>query len=146
MAVKVFLDANVLVAGSASRTGASRAVLALGEIGLIHLYATRQVLDETERNIRQKLPQALPIYTELLIYLQLKVLDDPALTSFKRWISLIEEKDAPILEAAVQLPADYLLTLNTKDFTPKVAGATGLNIQAPATFIQNVRDILNQNL
>lgn len=146
MSTKVFVDANVLVAGSASRTGASRAVLALGEIGLIQLYATRQVIDETERNIRQKVPQALPIYTELLIHLQLQVLDDPALASFKRWISIIEEKDAPILEAAVQLPADYLLSLNTKDFTPKVAGATGLNIQTPAIFIQNIRDILNRNL
>jgi predicted nucleic acid-binding protein len=146
MAAKVFIDANVLIAGSASRTGASRAVLALGEIGLIELYTTRQVIDETERNIRQKLPQALPIFTELMLYLNLQILDDPAPEVFKRWLRVIEEKDAPILEAAVQLSADYFLTLNPKDFTPGVAAATGLNIQAPAVFIQSVRDILNRSL
>ena len=37
----VFVDANILIAGSASRTGASRAVLGLAEIGLIQLVATR---------------------------------------------------------------------------------------------------------
>lgn len=146
MEPKVFVDANVLIAGSASRTGASRAVLALGEIGLIQLYTNRQVINESERNIRHKLPQALPIFTEFLIYLNLQILDDPVPESFSRWLSVIEEKDAPILEAAVQLPAEYLLTLNTKDFTPNVADATGLTIQTPATFIQNIRNILNRNL
>ncbi|MBE2225274.1 MAG: PIN domain-containing protein, partial [Anaerolineae bacterium] len=47
----VFVDANILIAGSASRTGASRVVLALAEFGMIQLIVSRQVLDETERNI-----------------------------------------------------------------------------------------------
>ncbi len=142
----VFVDANILIAGSALRSGASRAVLGLAEIGLIQLFVTRQVIDETERNIRQKLPQALPTFTELLVHLNLNILEDPVKKSFSRWFSIIEEKDAPILEAAVQLPADYLLSLNTKDFNSEVAAATGLNIQTPAVFVQNIRDILNRNL
>jgi predicted nucleic acid-binding protein len=146
MEPKVFVDANVLSAGSASRSGASRAVLGLAEIGLIQLFVTRQVIDETERNIRQKLPKALPTFTELLVHLNLTILDDPSPESFRRWFQIIEEKDAPILEAAVQMAADYLLSLNTKDFTPDVAITTGLTIQTPATFVHHIRNILNQNL
>jgi predicted nucleic acid-binding protein len=146
MEPKVFVDANVLIAGSASRSGASRAVLGLAEIGLIQLFVTRQVIDETERNIRQKLPKALPTFTELLVHLNLTILDDPSPESFRRWFQIIEEKDAPILEAAVQMAADYLLSLNTKNFTPDVAITTGLTIQTPATFVHHIRNILNQNL
>jgi predicted nucleic acid-binding protein len=146
MEPKVFVDANVLIAGSASRSGVSRAVLGLAEIGLIQLFVTRQVIDETERNIRQKLPKALPTFTELLVHLNLTILDDPSPESFRRWFQIIEEKDAPILEAAVQMAADYLLSLNTKDFTPDVAITTGLTIQTSATFVHHIRNILNQNL
>ena len=142
----VFVDANILIAGSASRTGASRAILGLAEIGLIQLIVTRQVVDETERNIRLKLPQALPVFAELLMHLNLQILDDPQQTEFSRWFAVIEEKDAPILEAAVQVSPNYFLTLNTKDFTPAVGAATGLTIQTPADFIQNVREILNRHL
>jgi predicted nucleic acid-binding protein len=106
MEPKVFVDANVLIAGSASRSGASRAVLGLAEIGLIQLFVTRQVIDETERNIRQKLPKALPTFTELLVHLNLTILDDPSPESLRRWFQNLEEKDAPSLEAAVQLAAD----------------------------------------
>ncbi len=142
----VFVDANILIAGSASRTGASRAILGLAEIGLIQLVVTRQVVDETERNIRLKLPQALPVFAELLMHLNLQILDDPQQTEFSRWFAVIEEKDAPILEAAVQVSPNYFLTLNTKDFTPAVGAAKGLTIQTPADFIQNVREILNRHL
>ena len=51
---KVFADANVLIAGTSSSSGASSAILRLGEIGIFQLVVSRQVLDETERNLRQK--------------------------------------------------------------------------------------------
>jgi predicted nucleic acid-binding protein len=142
----VFADANVFFAGSASRRGASHAVLVLAEIGLIQLMASRQVLEEVERNLRRKFPEGLPVLTEWLTLLNLEVLPDPTLEEFVRWIPLIEEKDAPILEAAVQAEVDYLVTLNTKDFTSEVAAATGLTLLTPGAFIQNVRKVLMQNL
>ena len=104
------------------------------------------MLDETERNIRLKLPQALPVFAELLANLNLQILDDPQRAEFSRWFAMIEEKDAPMLEAAVQVSPNYFLTLNTKDFTPAVGTATGLTIQTPADFIQNVREILIRHL
>ncbi|MFN2138417.1 MAG: putative toxin-antitoxin system toxin component, PIN family [Candidatus Promineifilaceae bacterium] len=139
MAPLVFVDANVIIAGAASRTGASYAVLALAEIGLIRLAASRQVLDEAERNMQRKLPAAVPLLAEWLLRLELQVVPDPAKASFLRWLPLIEAKDAPILEAAVQVQADYFLTLNTKHFTPAVAEASNLRIETPAQFIEGLR-------
>jgi predicted nucleic acid-binding protein len=146
MIKSVFADANILIAAAASRTGASHAILSLAEMGMIKLIVSRQVLDEAERNLRHKLPDGLPILAEWLTYINPTILPDPQPDEFERWFSLIEEKDAPILETAVQASVDYLVTLNTKDFTAEVAARTGLVILAPAEFIQNVRHVLSQNL
>ena len=140
----VFVDANILIAGSASRKGTSRVILGMAEYGMIQLIVTRQVIEETERNVRLKLPKMLPVLTELLLHINLQILPDPEPHQFARWLSIIEEKDAPILEAAVQAAPDYFLTLNSKDFTPEMALATGLVIQSPGKFVQHLRHILSQ--
>ena len=142
----IFVDANILIAASVSRTGASRVVVALAEYGLIHLVVTRQVLDEVERNTRLKLPHILPFFAEMLSYLDIDILDDPERAAFERWIDIIGEKDAPILEAAVSASVDYFLTLNTKHFTADVAAASGLTIQTPGEFVRQIRHILSMDL
>lgn len=142
----VFADANILIAAAGSRRGASRAVLNLAEMGLIRLVVSRHVLAEAERNLQRKLPHGLPFLAEWLTYLAVETVDDPQLESFERWLPLIETKDAPVLEAAVAAQVDYLLTLNTKDFTPDVAAATNLIILTPAQFVQRVREVLRENL
>jgi len=138
----IFVDANVLIAGAGSRTGASRAVLMMAEIGLIRLVVSAQVLLEAERNIRKKIPQALPIFTELMAQIQLQIVPDPPLAEITRWTTIIEAKDAPILAAAVLSSADRLLTLDTKDFTAEVARQSRLIIQTPAEFVQRIREIV----
>lgn len=69
----VFAHANVLIA-AASRTGASHAVLLLAEMGMIKLIVSRPVLDEADRNLRQKLPDGLPVLAEWLTYIDPMVL------------------------------------------------------------------------
>jgi predicted nucleic acid-binding protein len=146
MTRSVFADANILIAAAGSRQGASRAILNLAEMGLIQLVVSRQVLLETERNLRRKLPDGLPLVAEWLSYLSLKMVDDPLPERYMGWVSIIEEKDAPILAAAVDAQVDYLVTLNTRDFTPEVMNAAGLTILTPSQFIERVRDILQHNL
>lgn len=144
--LRVFADANVLIAGAGSRSGASGAVLLLAEVGLFRLVVSRQVLDEAERNLRKKLPRALPTFAELLATVQIEIVPDPEPSAWQRWATLIEEKDAPILEAAVTADADRLLTLNTRDFTPEVAVESGLAIQTPAQFIGELRNLVSDSL
>ncbi len=143
---RVFADANVLIAGAGSRSGASRAVLMLAEVGLFKLVVCRQVLDEAERNIRHKLPNALKVFAELMAVLALEIIEDPEPSAWQDWQDVIEMKDAPILAAAVSAQVDRLLTLNTKDFTAEVAAQSGLVIQTPAQFIVELRDLVTTEL
>jgi predicted nucleic acid-binding protein len=143
---RVFLDASVIIAGAASSTGASRAVLMLAEVGLFQGVVSAQVLEECQRNLAKKLPAALSAYSELLSKLNLEVINNPSSVEYSPWLTIIEPKDAPILAAAVLAQVDRLLTLNTRDFTQNVAQQSGLNIQTPSEFIQEVRAILSKGL
>lgn len=143
---KVFADANVLIAGTASRTGASSAVLLMAEIGLFRLVVSRLVLEEAERNLRKKLPRALPNFARQLAQLQLEIVPPPTNEDVQRWVKFIEAKDAPILATAVSAQVDRLVTLNSKDFTPEVAAQSGLRILSPAELVQEIRQLVGGGL
>lgn len=145
---RVFADASVLIAGAGSRTGASRAVLVMAEIGLYRLVVSRQVLDETERNLRKKLPAALPVFAELMAAINPEVVPDPSPEEVIRWQSVIEPKDAPILAAAVAAAPDRFLTLDVKDFIEPVyvAEKSELRIEMPAEFVQAIRALVEEGL
>lgn len=139
---RVLEYSSIIIAGAASRKGASRAVLMMAEIGLFQLIISEQVITECQRNLSKKLPAALPVFTELLAQMNLEILPDPPLSESNRWDTIIEAKDAPILAAAFLAKVDRLLSLNTKDFTQEVAIKSGLNIQTPAQFIQEIRELV----
>lgn len=121
-------------------------MLSLGEMGMYRVVASRQVIDEAERNLRRKFRDGLPVLAEWLVYLNLQLMDNPEPEAFARWLPIIETSDAPILEAAVSISAGYFITLNTKDFTPAVAAASGLNIQTPGNFIEQIRFVIQQGM
>jgi len=143
---KIFVDANGLIAGADSRSGASNAILQLAEVGLFQLVVSRQVIDEAERNVRKKLPRALPNFAAMLAQLPFEIVPDPSDADCLPWLGVIELKDVPILAAAVLANVDRLITLNTKDFTPAVAQASGLLIQTPSAFVQDLRRLVEENL
>ncbi|NJK69965.1 MAG: PIN domain-containing protein [Microcoleus sp. SU_5_3] len=143
---RIFADSSVLIAGCGSRTGASRAVLTMAEIGLFKLVVSQQVLDECDRNLRKKLPAALPIFTQLLADINPEFQPDPSLEESLRWVDIIEAKDTPILAVAVLANVDRLLSLNTKDFTAEVAARSRLIIQTPAEFVREIREIVEEGL
>lgn len=145
---RVFADASVLVAGAGSRTGASRAVLVMAEIGLYRLVVCRQVLDECERNLRKKLPAALPVFTQLMAAIGPEIVPDPSPEDVIRWQSVVEPKDAPILAAAVAAAPDRFLTLDVKDFIEPahVAEKSGLTIETPANFVRAIRALVEEGL
>lgn len=118
----------------------------MAEIGLFKLVLSRQVLDECERNLRQKLPAALPVFAELLANIEPEIVPDPPTKESTRWEALVVAKDAPILAAAVLSSADRLLTLDVNDFTPEVAAQSGLTIQTPGDFVQEIRGIVTAGL
>jgi hypothetical protein len=56
----VCVDADVLIAGLLSRTGASHAILVLGELGLLRLVLPEAAMVEVRWNLGAKLPGASP--------------------------------------------------------------------------------------
>ncbi len=144
--VDVFLDSSVVIAACGSLTGASNAIIRLAEIGMIRIHIIPYVADEIERNLKKRLRRGLPAFTRLLSNSNFVINDDPSPQQSQIWENVIEENDAPIIAAAVAINADYLLSLNTKDFTSTVSEACGILIMTPSQFIQLSRHVLNIGL
>ena len=64
--IKVFFDSSVLIAGIASRGGASNRLLILCEKGFITPVISEKVVTEVTRNIEKNYPGAFPITTSYL--------------------------------------------------------------------------------
>lgn len=143
---RVFVDANGLIAGTDSQSGASNALLKMAEVGLFQLVVCEQMLDEAERNLRKKLPRSLPNFAAQMARLRLQILPDPTIEQVRPCKEIIEAKDTPILCAAIASGVDRFITLNTKDFTPDVAEQSGLTIQTPAEFVEELRRLITDNL
>ncbi|MBT9159904.1 MAG: hypothetical protein DDT26_01176 [Dehalococcoidia bacterium] len=132
----VFLDADALLAGVASRTGASRLILRMSELGLIQSIISTQVREETERNLREKLPQALPAYRALLRQLNPIMVPDPPAGKMQIYEDQADHDDVPILTAAVLAGAQFLVTFNVKHYYPH-HGA--IEVLRPGELVTRVR-------
>lgn len=136
---RVFLDANVYFAGVLSKAGASAAVLELARRGRTVLVASRLVLVEADRNLRQEsTPDVFRAFHEYLRRVKIQVLPAAPDEAVKRCEALIHPKDVPVLAAAQEARVDYLLTLDRRHFlTPRVlSGAGKMKILTPGDFLK----------
>ena len=133
---RVFLDTNVLIAGLASRTGASAAILDLGEAEEILIVMSQQILVEADRTFRAKFPELVDRYRAFIKNLSPLLLEDPSASAVKEAAQIIHANDAPILAAAKHRHLDYFVTLNTRHFaTAKVRAFLAIPILTPAEFL-----------
>lgn len=137
---RVFVDADVLFAGSASPAehGASLVLLRMAEITLIEACVSQQVLLEVERNLAAKLPQALPAF-HLIASRCLQVVPNPTAVDTQAYAGLADAADLPILVAALQAGCPWLVTFNTRHYRP---GHPALQVLLPGDFLLRVRDLL----
>jgi predicted nucleic acid-binding protein len=147
---QLFFDASALVAGPLlanviSAVGAARALLLLGEAGVIAITVSEQVIVETERTLARKAPVAVPFYREALRASRIRIVKDapPAEVAAARDL-IAHEPDVPILVAAMKARTGYLVTLNRRHFIddPEVARRSGLRIGTPGDALAWVRDQL----
>lgn len=138
--LRVFLDANVLIAGSASKThsSASYILLQLAELTLIEGFICPYVREEVERSLQAKLPQALPVF-RALVEAALREVPDPPADSLKRWAGRADPKDLPVLAAAASNGCRYLVTFNTCDYTDP---PEPLEVLEPGELVRRVREQL----
>jgi predicted nucleic acid-binding protein len=148
LGIKIFLDSSALMAGIISNSGASRALLLLGEDEKLLLFVSEQVIVEIERNIARKIPEALPFAREMIRHAKIQIVRDPSkeeVISHLDWIS--HQADVPVLIAAVRAKAGFLATLNVKHFIddPDVARMSGMLIGTPGDALLWVRKQLTKN-
>lgn len=143
-APRIFVDTSVIVAGIASRRGASYAILLLGELGFIRLVIIPYILNEAERNFQKKLPAALPDYQRVKTQINWDIQPNPSAILFSQWEDVIPQKDIPVLAAAVSAQPHRLVTLDTKHFidNPDVASKSGVKILTPGDLIREIRALL----
>jgi len=138
--LRVFVDADVLFAGSVapSQHGASLVVLRLAEITLIEAVASQQVITEAERNLAEKLPDALPAF-RLIISRCLRLVPDPDPADLAPFAGMADPKDLPVLVSAVREACPWLVTFNVRHFQP---GHPAVQVLPPGELILRVRERL----
>jgi hypothetical protein len=140
--LRVFVDADVIFAGSAARSefGASLVVLLMGEITLVDAITSQQAVTEVERNLTAKLPDKVAEF-QLLVRRCLRIVADPTPADLIPFAGQADTKDLPLLVAALREQCDYFLTFNTRHFYPQ---HTQLRVQRPGEFLSTARSILSQ--
>ena len=94
------------------------------------------MVTEAERNLEQKLPQALPAF-RLILNRCLRVVPDPQPSELAPLADLADAKDLPILTAAVREGCPWLVTFNLRHFQP---GHPDVTVLRPGDFVLRVRD------
>ena len=133
--MRLFLDTSVLLAASASASGASHETFLLAPANGWTLVATPYVVAEVMRNLPD-FPWAATSEWERLRS-RLLVMDD--VLTLDRPVVFAAGKDRPILFGALAW-ADVLLTLDRRDFRNLLDGSFyGLSVLKPGTFIARER-------
>jgi len=138
--IRVFIDASVLFSAALSATGASREILLRGIRREVELLASDLVLEEVRRNLVAKCPDRLHDLDDLLEAMTLHIVN-PHRRQVIAAASYTELKDAPIVAAAQQARADFLVSLDRAHLVdvPAVATRSGLRIMLPSTLLMLLR-------
>jgi predicted nucleic acid-binding protein len=143
--VRIFLDSNVLTAGILSTWGLDKAVLSFCAARICRLLLAEAVRDEVEENLLSRLAgidsaaanRVLDNYARLIALMKPEVAPYPDQAEVRAARHLIRHAaDVPVLLSAMASRPDWLLTHNTKHFTPAVARRTGLRIATPLEFFR----------
>ena len=107
---RVFIDSDVLFAGSSfpNINSASNVILQIDEVVLIKVVAREQVIAEVSRNLGEKMPEALPIFTRI-VRRCIQVIPDPSPQDVEGLSPQAAWKDVPILAAAINARCHYLI-------------------------------------
>ena len=136
---KVFPDSSVIIAGLASKKGESYEDLALAELKIIVPCISKEVVNEVFRNVQKKLPVSTAHFYTLFKKLPFEIID-PADEDLARAKKLIDEKDAPILAAAMSGKVDWLLSLDKHFLEERLEEKARFQLGTPGDFLQKIPD------
>ena len=136
---KVFLDSSVLVAASASTSGASALILGYCRKMNIKGCVSLDVVGEARKNINLKFGiKEKNRFKFFLKHARLAITNQATFENISEAEKVIAPKDAPILAAYKDSSAEFLITLDRKHFLkPEVANfVKGKKILTPGEFVQ----------
>lgn len=110
---KVFIDSSVLIAAAISSKGSARDLIMKAFRSELKVVISDLVIEETQRNLANKAPKALPALQLFLEILNPEVVS-PIKTLVLKVLKVIEIKDAPIVAGAISSKADYLISFDRK--------------------------------
>jgi len=139
--LNVFFDSDALIAGSASQTGASFLLLQLCEMGIIRGITCSYVFEECRRNLALKMPEALPVFNKI-VQLTLNIKPEASSKTIHQLKNSAHPKDLPVLAAAREADADYLVTFNTKHFT--IDNDCKIEVLTPGQLLAVIKTRLSQ--
>ncbi len=143
---RIFLDASALISGIISQTGASAAILDLGEAGEILIVLNKFILIETDRIFEKKFPGLIDDFRKFIKNLDPIIIADPSPQEIRAAEKVIDKDDAIILAAAKRGNVNYLVSLDTKHFHSKKAKQYfQCPIVTPAQFLMEFRKIFEKS-
>ena len=144
--LRLFLDSGVFLEGVLAPWSVSRALLIHARRGAFTIILAKYVQMEVERNLLAILAhnpelatEAIDTYDTLLQLLKPKRIPLPSKEEIDDSRHLMRHQaDVPVLVSAVKASPDWLLTTNTRHFTPQVAARTGVKLAIPHAFMQSL--------
>lgn len=130
---RAFLDSSALFSAAYSSGGSSRQLIRAAIRGEFTLVISPEVLDETQRNLAKKAPQALHAYSTILSLGEPEIVETPRREEVWEAEEYVHRKDAFIIAAAKRAQVDYLVTWDREHLldAPKVAERSELTIITP---------------
>ena len=114
----VFIDSSVLYSACKSKIGASALLLAYCRKGSIQGFVSPYVITEVKRNLVHEGREVKQRLNFFLLQTNLKIVT-PINSDIARCKGAIKLRDTHILAAALKCKAEYLITLDQKDFMQK---------------------------
>lgn len=141
----VFLDANVYYSASRSPLGGSAELCRIIKAKNLRIYTTNRVLLEAERNIYLKEPLSSRLtFYKLIADLKPRVIHIDPKVAEANFLKIINRKDTHVLEGTKKSKADFLVTLDKKDFFSKkvIDAKLPFKILTPGQLILKLRETL----
>ncbi|MDP2815520.1 MAG: PIN domain-containing protein [Rectinemataceae bacterium] len=135
--MRVFIDACCFFAAFKSPNGGSALILELARLGRLSAVASVRVIQESCRNIKNKIDQETVVRFHRAIRAGLiEIVPTPEGAAITQWETLTHAKDCHVLAGATMAKVDCLVTLDRKHLlTVKVKGNFPIPVKTPTDFL-----------
>lgn len=138
--MRAFVDSSILFSACYSRTGGARELVRLAIKNQIVLCVSDYVFAESEMNLIDTAPRAIPVFRYLRSRSFWHVVDVPSDAVVAALKVVSDRFDAPIVAAAKLAGVDYLLSFDRKHLhTRAVELFIGAPVRTPEAVLRHVR-------